>query len=159
MGKIIRIRTNLLTIGIVAAVVVIAFVLYLTNGIQNLFFACITPNQIESVTIYEQSIDERTAQLTEEDIRELAPLLQKVVLQGDSVRLLIADKYPPQYRVKLKSGIAFDVFCYGKYYIINGRAYPVGELSNANYSAIDDLYNGHIRNREYFPRERGGESA
>lgn len=159
MGKIIRIRTNLLTIGIVAAVVVIAFVLYLTNGIQNLFFACITPGQIESVTVYAQSLDERKAELTPEDIRQLAPLLQKVVLQGDSVRLLIADKCPPQYRVKLKSGIAFDLFCHSEYYIVNGRAYPVGELSQANYSAIDDMYNGHIRNREYFPRERGGESA
>lgn len=159
MSKIIRIKTNLLTIGIVAAVAVIVFVLYLTNGIQNLFFACITPNQIESVTVYEQSLDQRSAQLTEEDILKLAPLLQKVMLQGDSVRLLIADRNPPQYRVKLKSGIAFDLFCHGNYYIINGRAYPVGELSQANFSAIDDLYNEHIRNREYFPREGGGDGA
>lgn len=160
--KTILIKTNLLTIIIVVAVLAAAIALYVTNGIQNLFFACITPGQVSSVTVYWQSGD-RQAQLSEEDVKTLTLLLDGIRLKGDSVRILPAESLNPQYRVQLNSGVSFDIACYEQYYIVNGRAYYVEEVSSdgafANYRAIGNLYLEHLGNREYFPRAVAGEGA
>ncbi len=158
MNKVITIKTNRLTLGILAVILVFGIVLYLTNGIQNLFFAGITPGSIDAVTVYYQGGNQQ-AQLTTEDTETLASLLRKVSLRGDPVRLLTEETFGPQYRVKLRSGITFTISCYDNHYIVNGRAYPIRTLSENNFRAIYDLYFAHMSNREYFPRERGADNG
>lgn len=158
MKKTICIQTNRLTLSILAAVLVIAVLLYLTNGITNLFFAGITPEKIVSATVYFQGGGAQ-AQLTKEDIGALATALRKVSLRGESVRLLAAETLGPQYRVQMDGGITFEIACYSDHYIVNGRAYPVSALSEVNYRDILTLYEGHLNNREYFPREGGGQDG
>ena len=158
MNKVIIIKTNRLTLGILVLILVFCVVLYMTNGIQNLFFAGITPGSIDTVTVYYQGGD-RQAQLTKEDTQALASLLRKVSLRGDSVRLRTEETFGPQYRVKLRTGITFTISCYDSHYIVNGRAYPFSALSENNFRALYDLYFAHMSNREYFPRERGADNG
>lgn len=155
--KTILIKTNLLTIVIVCIVVALAALLYVTNGVQNLFFATMSTNQVASVAVNERSSEE-SAMLSADDIARLVPLLQGVRLKGRSVRLFSAETMNSQYTVRLKSGVCFDVACYSDHYIINGRGYAIPEgHKDDNYSHIVRLYQEHLDDREYFPREsRGG---
>ncbi len=156
LNKEIQIKTNLLTILIVCALIILSVVLYLTNAIPNLFFATITAGQVESVTIYEQS-GERNATLSEADVQTLCQLLQDVRLKGRSVRLYIAESFNPQYTIQLKSGIAFDIACYSDHYIINGRGYIAEGSHHKNFIEIGEQYLEHLDSRESFPRETNRE--
>lgn len=157
LKKTVTLKTNLLTILIVLFVGVIAVCLLVNNGAWNLMFGLLTPKQIESVTVYDPSGD-RQAALTPEDAEALAYLLRKVQLEGASVRLLSAEDFSPQFRVRLTGGITFTIACYEDCYIVNGRGYYAGDKAaedadHINYQTIARLYDAHLQNREYFPRE------
>lgn len=152
LNKEIHIKTNLLTILIICTLLVVSAALYLTNGVQNLMFATLSAEQIDTITIYEQFGD-KNAILLEDDVEELVPQLRKVWLVGHSVRLVAAESMNPQYTVQLKNGICFDIACYEDHYIINGRGYAAEGPLYDNYTAVGQRYFEHLENREYFPRE------
>lgn len=152
LNKEIHIKTNLLTILIICTLLIVSAVLYLTNGVQNLMFATISAEQVDTITIYEQ-FGENNATLSQTDVETLVPMLRKVRLVGRSVRLFAAESINPQYTVQLKSGICFDIACYGEHYIVNGRGYIVEDSSYNSYTTIGRQYLEFLENREYFPRE------
>lgn len=152
LKKEIHIKTNLLTILVICTLLIVSTALYLTNGVQNLMFATISAEQVDSITIYEQ-FGEKTATLSQTDVETLAPMLRKVRLVGRSVRLFAAETINPQYTVQLKSGIYFDIACYKEHYIVNGRGYIAKDSHHNNYTAIGRQYLELLENREYFPRE------
>lgn len=156
MKSVLQIKTNLLTIVIVCVIVVAGVVIYGTNSVQNLFFALLSAEQVESVTVHQQ-FDDKAVKLSESDMQQLLPLLQKVRLKGNSVRLYSGESMNPQYTVRLKNGISFQIACYGDHYIINGRGYPISDRLEDNYAALGRLYMEHLENRTYFPRETSGE--
>lgn len=151
-----RIKTNLLTILVLCTLSAMITVLLLTNSIPNLMFATITAEHVKTITVYEQH-GEKTATLSETDMQTLCDLLRNVHLRGRSVRLYIAESFNPQYTVRLKNGIRFDIACYSGYYIVNGRGYAVEDTHTDNFTAIGRQYLDHLGNREYFPREAAGE--
>ena len=156
LQKELRIKTNLLTILVVFGLLAAFTTVYLTNAIPNLMFGTITAKQVDTVTVYEQH-GEKTATLSETDMQTLCDLLRNVHLRGRSVRLYIAESFNPQYTVRLKNGIRFDIACYSGYYIVNGRGYAVDDTHTDNFTAIGRQYLDHLENREYFPREAAGE--
>lgn len=152
MSKVIRIRIKAYILLLLCLTLLAAGVLYFTNGIPNLVFSTLTPGSVDTVVVHDQFTG-RTATLTEEDIRELVVLLQKIRLHGQSVRLSIAESMNPQYTVHLRAGIKIDVACYSGYYIVNGRGYPADALQEANGRAINEIYLTQLSDRTYFPRE------
>ena len=156
MKKTIQIKTNLLTIVIVFIVLMAAVVFFPLNGVQNLVFTLISADQVDSVTVHQQ-FDEANALLTEGDTQTLLPMLKAGRLTGESVRLFAGESINPQYTVRLKNGISFDIACYEDHYIIDGRGYPVSDRQKDNYTAIGRLYVEHLSNRTYFPRTKDGE--
>ena len=114
----------------------------------------LTVDQIDTVTVYYQ-FSERSAYLSQTDVEQLIPLLQNISLRGRSVRLTVAEKNP-YYSVRLKNGKIFTVMWFDGYYIVDGRGYLVNEGQQSNYEAIDSLYQTHLDNREYFPRNDRG---
>lgn len=156
MKRIIQIKTNLLTIVIVCFIVVAGVVIYGTNSVQNLCFASLSADRVSAITVHQQ-FDQEEAQLLEADVKTLVQLLRKVRLTGRSVRLSAAENNNPQYTVRLKNGISFQIACYEDHYIINGRGYPISDQLEDNYAALGRLYMEHLENRTYFPRETSGE--
>ena len=152
LKKEIQVKTNLLSILIICTLLVVSAMLYLTNGVQNLMFATISAEQVDTITIYEQ-FGEKNAVLSQADVETLVPLLRKVRLIGRSVRLFAAESINPQYTVQFKNGICFDIACYGEHYIVNGRGYIAKDSRYNNYTAIGRQYLELLENREYFPRE------
>ncbi len=155
-NKEIQIKTNLLTILIVCTLLFVPAVFFLTNGVQNLMFATISVEQVDTITVNAQT-GERNATLSQTDVEALVPLLRKVRLVGRSVRLYETEVRNPQYTVQLKSGKCFDIACdkgyRTGYYIVNGRGYIVKDSHDNNRMAINELYHDFLANREYFPRE------
>ena len=152
LKKEIQVKTNFLTILIICTLLVVSAVLYLTNGVQNLMFATIFAEQVDNITVYEQ-YGERAATLSETDVDTLVLLLRNVRLVGRPVKLVAAENFNPQYTVRLKNNINFDIACYEEHYIINGQGYIAKDSHYDNYTAIERQYLEFLENREYFPRE------
>lgn len=160
LKKTIQIKTNLLTILIVVTVIAAGIAVYATNGMANLFFALLSPDRVETVTVHSQ-FRQQEANLSDKDIQALVPLLKSTRLKGDSVRIFAGESLSPQYTVTLKSGLHFDIACYDDHYIINGRGYSVGDKNAqntqyANYIALGKQYLEYLENEAYFPREAKG---
>ena len=151
-NKSIKIKTNLLTILLCCLLAAVIVAVCFTNCIPNLMFTVLPQRGVETVTIHEQS-DDRSATLSQEDVQILLPLLSKIRLTGESVRLRKAEIFNPMYTIRLNSGICLTVACYGDYYIVNGKGYEVKDAHQHHYSAIVRLYEEQSQNRTYFPRE------
>lgn len=151
----------LLLIILLVFVLAAAWVIIMQGHLScNLFFRYLTSKEIESIVVFGYN-SERTAELSQEEIEELVPMLNKIRLKEELCEpVLLVGGHGPQYHIKLRNGTEFDftvdTASSGAYYTFDEKMYYAGsgddpdsadDVENAWH--IRELFEGHLK--EYFP--------
>lgn len=138
---------------VVLCLVVLAISIFwpIGNHRDNMLLRTMSANSVESVTVH-QPIEDSTALLGQDSVRELVKVMNKVVLRGDDRLVYEAECYNPFFTVNLSDGYSFTFACYNGHYIMNGRCYAVDEADTAVFSQLRVLYTGYLRDPAYFVR-------
>ena len=152
----------LLVLLIVLGILVSSAVLYQNYVFHNLFFKTLSPDKIESVSVYSY-YGKALTPLSNQETEDVIALLSNIRLkEAPYVDYGVTGDKGTDYRIKLKNGIQFDFNLSGGdpgVYIINGKAYSVGYRDDPNASEdfeniwhLEELYRDHIK--KYYPNAK-----
>ena len=151
-----------LVLLIVLGILVSSAVLYQNYVFHNLFFQTLSPDKIESVSVYSY-YDKALTPLSTQEKEDVTALLANIRLkEAPYVDYRVTGDKGTDYHIKLKNGIHFDLNLSGGdpgVYIINGKAYSVGYRDDPNASEdfeniwrLEELYNTH--REKYYPNDK-----
>jgi len=148
-AKTLTVKTNLLTLLLLAAMVIAATVLYCTNGVSNLTLRTLGDWNVEAVYLNPSEGTIRK-ELSHEDAQQVLELLNDVQLEGVSFQeAYILDDYDYDYLIKTRVGLTLGIQSNSASFILNGRSFHSG--SKDTLRALYKLHDEQVHT--YYTRE------